>query len=64
VRLSVRIGEDGRVEDVKISDSSGFTALDRAAERAVRRTRFEPATRNDQPVADRITITIRFLLDS
>jgi protein TonB len=64
VRLSVRIGEDGRVEGLEISESSGFAALDRAAERAVRRTLFAPATRNDQPVADVLTITIRFRLDS
>jgi protein TonB len=64
VRLTVRIGEDGRVENLEINESSGFTALDRAAERAVRRTLFAPATRNDQPVADELTITIRFRLDS
>lgn len=63
VRLKVRIGEDGRVEGLEISESSGFTALDRAAERAVRRTLFAPATRNEQPVADELTITIRFRLD-
>jgi protein TonB len=64
VRLSARIGEDGRVDVVEIHASSGFAILDRAAERAVRRTRFSPATRNDRPVAGDITITIRFHLDS
>lgn len=63
VRLLVRIGVDGRLENLKINESSGFAALDRAAERAVRRTRFAPATRNNQPVADELTITIRFHLD-
>lgn len=63
VRLKVRIGEDGRVEGLEISESSGFIALDRAAERAIRRTLFAPATRNEQPVADELTITIRFRLD-
>ena len=63
VRLKIRIGEDGRVEGLEISESSGFTALDRAAERAVRRTLFAPATRTEQPVADELTITIRFRLD-
>jgi protein TonB len=63
VRLKVRIGEDGRVEGLEIRESSGFTALDRAAERAVRRTLFAPATRNEQPVADELTITIHFRLD-
>jgi len=63
VRLKVRIGEDGRVEGLEISESSGFIALDRAAERAIRRTLFAPATRNEQSVADELTITIRFRLD-
>jgi protein TonB len=64
VRLVVRIGEDGRVDIVEIGESSGFTTLDRAAERAVRRTPFAPATRNGQPVIEEITITVRFRLDS
>jgi protein TonB len=60
----VRIAENGRVVDVEISESSGFTTLDRAAERAVRRTRFAPATRNNQPVPGVLTIAIHFRLDS
>jgi protein TonB len=63
VRMIVRIGEDGWVEVVEIGESSGFTILDRAAERAVRRTRFAPATHNGLPITDEITITIRFRLD-
>lgn len=63
VRMIVRIGDDGRVEVVEIGESSGFTLLDQAAERAVRRTRFAPATRNGLPITDEITITIRFRLD-
>ena len=64
VRILVRINPDGRIDDLEIIESSGFTALDRAAERAVRRTRFAPASRKDQPVAGELTITIRFSLDS
>lgn len=64
VRLIVSIGEDGRVQVVEIGESSGFTTLDRAAERAVRRTPFAPATRNGQPIAEEITVTIHFRLDS
>jgi protein TonB len=64
VRILVRINPDGRIDDLEIRESSGSTALDRAAERAVRRTRFAPATRKDQPVAGELTITIRFSLDS
>jgi protein TonB len=64
VHIFVRIGADGRIDDLEIRESSGFTALDRAAERAVRRTRFEPATRSNRPVPGDLTITIRFSLDS
>jgi protein TonB len=64
VRLRVRIGADGRVEGLEIRSSSGFASLDRAAEWAVRQTRFAPATRDARPVADDLTITIRFQLDS
>jgi protein TonB len=63
VRLLVRIGIDGSLEKLEISESSGVAVLDRAAERAVSRTRFAPATRNNQPVVDELTITIRFRLD-
>ena len=64
VHILVYISVDGRIDDLEISRSSGFTALDRAAERAVRRTRFKPATRLDQPVAGQLTITIKFSLES
>ena len=64
VGILIRIGTDGRLDDLEIRESSGFTALDRAAERAVRRIRFAPATRNNQPIAGELTITIRFSLDS
>lgn len=64
VHILVFVDVHGRIDDLKISQSSGFAALDRAAERAVRRTRFEPATRRSQPVAGELTITIRFSLES
>jgi protein TonB len=64
VRILVLIDADGRIDDLQIKQSSGYTALDRAAERAVRRTRFEPASRKNQPVAGELTITIRFSLES
>jgi protein TonB len=64
VRILVYIDARGRIGDLKISQSSGFAALDRAAERAVRRTRFEPATRRSRPVAGELTITISFKIES
>jgi len=64
VRLSVRVDARGRVEHLEVVESSGFAALDRAAEKAVRYTRFVPATAGGRPVPDDLTITIRFRLDS
>jgi protein TonB len=62
VLLDVRVGADGRAEDVKIAVSSGYRLLDRAALRAVASWRFEPARRNGRAVAMRVTVPIRFRL--
>jgi len=64
IRLLLHIGSDGRLRKLDIEESSGFAALDRAAEQAIRRTRFAPATRNNRPVPGELTITIRFSLDN
>jgi protein TonB len=64
VYLKIRVGADGRVEAVDIHRSSGFAALDRAAERAVRQTRFAPGMRGERPVPGELTITILLRLDS
>ena len=45
VRLSISLGEDGRVESLRILQSSGYARLDEAAVRAVERWRFRPACR-------------------
>jgi protein TonB len=64
VRLRVRVAADGRVEGLEVERSSGFPALDRSAARAVRKVRFSPAVRGRQPVAEWLTISVRFVLDS
>ena len=64
LRLSIRVDARGRVGHIEVVESSGFAALDRAAEKAVRYTRFVPAAVGDRPVPDDLTITIRFRLDS
>jgi protein TonB len=48
--ISFLIGTDGRVNDSKITKSSGFRDLDKAAQAALGKCRFKPATENGAPV--------------
>jgi protein TonB len=63
VTLLVQVGLDGRVTDLAVLGSSGHEALDRAAEAAVRRWQFEPATQQGRPVFSTTTVSIIFRLD-
>ena len=56
--------KDGKVSDVKIVKGARYREFDKAAERAAKRERFEPATRNGVPVAHTIKYTYRFRLNS
>jgi protein TonB len=62
VVLSVLVDENGKVRSVKVVSGPG-AGLDQAAEKAVERIRFRPATRKGQPVAAQITYRYTFLLD-
>lgn len=62
VLLRLLIGTDGRVEDVSIAQSSGFERLDQAALQAARSWRWQPMTRNGQPVEVRGVMPIPFIL--
>ena len=62
VLLRVNVGTTGVPEQVSIAQSSGATALDEEALRAVRESRFEPARRGDTPVAHVVEVPIRFRL--
>jgi protein TonB len=63
VTLLVQVGLDGRVTDLAVLGSSGHEALDRAAEAAVRRWQFEPATQQGRPVFSTTTVSIIFRLE-
>jgi protein TonB len=63
VTLLVQVGLDGRVTDLAVLGSSGHEALDRAAEAAVRRWQFEPATQQGRPVFSTTTVNIMFRLE-
>jgi protein TonB len=50
VLLRLRLTDKGRVIEARIVQSSGHADLDAAAQRGVRRCRFEPALRDGVPV--------------
>ncbi|MBB4266504.1 energy transducer TonB [Roseospira visakhapatnamensis] len=62
VLLTARVSAEGRVLGVSVARSSGHGSLDRAARRAVRGWRFQPATRAGVPVSGTARVTIRFVL--
>lgn len=62
VVLSVTVETDGRAMEVTVKDSSGHEVLDRAALDAVRRWRFDPATRRGVPCVMTVDVPVRFEL--
>ena len=74
--VSRRIGEEGRVllrvlvskkgdaEQVEIETGSGSTRLDKAAMDAVKKWRFIPAKRNNEPISAFVIVPIQFTLNS
>lgn len=62
VLLRAEILPDGRCGELEIARSSGHALLDEAALAAVKRWRFLPARRGEEPVAARVEIPIRFRL--
>jgi periplasmic protein TonB len=62
VMLSVNVGVDGKAHAVEVQETSGFDLLDRAALRAVREWRFDPATRGGTPIEMTVEVPVRFEL--
>jgi protein TonB len=62
VELSVRVSAGGRPEKISVSRSSGISAFDEAAIRAVRGWRFIPASNKGKPVPGWVKVPIRFTL--
>jgi periplasmic protein TonB len=60
--LRVFVSTDGRVTDVAVERTAGHGDLDDAAADAVRRWRFEPARRGDEPVAMWVLLPVEFRL--
>ena len=62
VTLRIDVDANGRPVDVDYAHRSGNRALDRAALVAARNWRFQPATRDGEPVASTITVPVAFRL--
>ena len=62
VVIRALVGEDGRVLEAEVAQSSGHTRLDEAALAAVRAWLFSPATRAGRPVVHPLEIPVLFEL--
>lgn len=63
VTLSLRIGSDGAVQDVRVLEAQPAGVFDAAAMEAIKQWSFEPATYQGGPVAVRVRQTLRFELE-
>jgi protein TonB len=63
VFLKVLVNKEGRVDELEIETSSGFTLLDRAAVSAVRKWSFEPGRRGDERVPMWVRVPVTFKLN-
>ncbi len=60
--LRVHVLADGRIGDVIVQQSAGHPDLDAAAADAVKRWRFDPARRGQEPVATWVLLPVEFRL--
>jgi protein TonB len=63
VRLRLLVGVNGEVEQVGIAASSGYPALDEAAQEGARLWRFSPARRGEDAIRAWVEMPVRFRLD-
>ncbi|MGN2244984.1 energy transducer TonB [Frateuria sp. GZRR33] len=63
VMVALEVDASGRVRDARIHESSGHARLDEAALRSVSHWAFRPATRQGEPVAQRVLVPVAFRLD-
>jgi protein TonB len=62
VVLRLTVAAQGAPSNIRVSKSSGHTALDEAAVAHVRRARFDPALKDGEPVSVTITFRVKFRL--
>ena len=64
VILRVIVDQRGRAKEVTVLESSGYSRLDKAARKAVKRWRFLPAQKNGQSIQGVVQVPINFVLNS
>ena len=62
VMLDVLVDQDGRVSDLKIAESSGYSILDKKAVSSVKKWIFQPGKKGDHNIAMWVKVPIRFEL--
>ena len=62
VLLELMVRKDGTVNEVRIKESSGYPRLDKSAKEAVRRWKYNPATRGGEPIDYRYLQPVTFSL--
>lgn len=62
VLLELMVRKDGTVNEVTIKESSGYPRLDKSAMEAVRRWKYNPATRGGEPIDYRYLQPVTFSL--
>ncbi|MFC1824356.1 energy transducer TonB, partial [Thermodesulfobacteriota bacterium] len=62
VLLEVLVNQEGKVQDLRLLQSSGFPVLDRAAMASVRKWGFEPGRKGDDAVDMWVKVPVRFQL--
>ena len=63
VLLRVQVTANGTAASVELQTSSGSTRLDQAALEAVKKWRFVPAKRGEQPVSASVTVPVSFSIE-
>ncbi|MEH0835538.1 TonB family protein [Pectobacterium cacticida] len=64
VLLNVQVRADGKVQTIRIKQSSGYPSLDEAARDTVLHWSFVPARRGTQPVSGWVVVPVDFSLNS
>jgi len=63
VLLRVQVTADGAADSVELQTGSGSDRLDQAAREAVKKWRFVPAKRGEQPVSASVTVPVSFSIE-
>jgi protein TonB len=63
VMLKVKVSTEGKAEVIELAESSGFSLLDDAAQKAVAKWQFIPARRGDVVIAASVIVPVHFAIN-